>query len=74
MNKPTMTAHHEEPAVEIRQMYGVLYATPGVELTVSWDQGDEITALLSLDRAYTDVKRQINGTTTIVPRPPAEDA
>lgn len=66
MTRPTMTARHETPSVEIRELCGVVLTTAGAELTVTWEQGDESDALRTLERAYADVKRQIQGHSMLV--------
>ena len=73
MNKPMMTARHEQSNIEIRSLCGDGYTLPGVELTVTWEQGDDSGALAALDRAYADVKRQITGMTTLIHAEHAED-
>ena len=75
MSRPTMTARHETPAIYERRMCSPAdeLLMPTVTLEVTYPQGDTQAALAALDRAYTDVKRQITGMTTLVPGNHVED-
>lgn len=71
---PTVTAHYNQPRVEDRSLCSPrIYASVGVEASITYDQGDEQAALAALDRAYADLKHQITGMATIVPGEHQED-
>lgn len=63
MNKPIVTATHEQRRVEDTTVAGeIIHHQPGIDLELTFRLGDHERAIALLERAAADVRAQIEET------------
>lgn len=63
MNKPIVTATHEQRRVEDTTLTGeIIHHQPGIDLELTFRLGDHERAIALLERAAADVRAQIEET------------